>query len=88
MIAINEIEELITLLEGEAPTSHGKWLSLRNDCLTCMVWLRQARGTQATWQGQSLEERLDRVLRNAEAGIKQYVSKPRLCLNAPDKAVK
>lgn len=80
---INEIADLIALLEEEAPTSHGKWLSLRNDCLTCMVWLSQARARQVTWQGQSLEERLNRILRNAEAGIAQYVSKPRLCLNAP-----
>lgn len=88
MIAINEIEELVTLLEGEAPTSHGKWLSLRKDCLDCLVWLSQARGTQVTWQGQSLEERLNRILRTAEAGIAQYTAKPRLCLNAPDKVVK
>lgn len=78
---IKEIEELALLLEGENPSSHGEWLRLRADALTALTWLTKARGPLVTPESQPVTELLQRIYRDADIGVGQYVAKPRLCLN-------
>lgn len=76
---LNDIEELLTLLESETPTSHSGYLRLRADALTCLLWLRQEAGDQApAW----MENRASRIFDKANEAIGRWTAKPRLCLNA------
>ena len=76
---LNEILELITLLEGEAPTSLSEAMRLKADALTILTWLRQEAGDQApAW----IEERAERILNKANEAFGRWTAKPRLCLNA------
>jgi hypothetical protein len=66
-MTIEEIEEILTFLNDEAPQSHSEWLRLRKDILTCMVWLSSHNDEAPNWLVQFAWSMFDRAGKRIES---------------------
>lgn len=77
---ITDIQEFLSLLEGEEPCDHFGWLRLRKDILTVSVWLDQvASPVDVRWAELRVEDLLDKVNGHIKAHTPNRLSQ--LCLN-------
>jgi hypothetical protein len=67
-MTIEEIEQTLSFLNDESPKSHGEWLRLREDALTCIVWLASHGDEAPNW----LVRFACRMFDRANKGIEKY----------------
>lgn len=81
---LDEIDQFLSILENENPTTHFGWLRLRADALTCLTWLEryvaQTDPYAGTW---SYNDRINHIIAKADEAISKKAASrlSGLCVN-------